>query len=130
MRKDAPLLLVLTLAILVPPRLAAESRMLYGKPADWETWGPEDNHASPTVVPSQTPALVAQSMETPNQKRRRLGLPIEASFPAPDYGQAEETPNQRRQRLAIEGQSGTTDSYVKELPDLDQDTANRLARAR
>jgi hypothetical protein len=38
--------------------------------------------------------------DTPNQRRRRLHLPIEASFPPPDYGVSEETPNQRRQRLA------------------------------
>ena len=37
--------------------------------------------------------------ETPNQRCRRLGQEITASYPPPDYGQALETPNQRRHRL-------------------------------
>ena len=41
------------------------------------------------------------SEETPNQRRRRLGQEITASFPAPDYGEALETPNQRRHRLGL-----------------------------
>jgi hypothetical protein len=92
MRNDAPLLLVLTLAILASARLAAETPMLYGKTADWEMAAP---------APSQTPAILAESMETPNQRRHRLGLAIEPSFPAQDIGIAEETPNHRRQRLSL-----------------------------
>ena len=40
--------------------------------------------------------------ETPNQRRIRLGQPIEMSYPPPDYGELLETPNQRRARLASE----------------------------
>jgi hypothetical protein len=39
--------------------------------------------------------------ETPNQRRTRLGMPIVASYPAPDYGELIETPNARRQRLGL-----------------------------
>jgi len=96
MRNDAPLLLVLTIAILVPSRLPAESSMPLGKPAAWETWGEEAKPAS-----SSSPALIVESMETPNQRRQRLGLAIEPSFPTEDTGVTEETPNQRRHRLEL-----------------------------
>ncbi len=95
MRKDAPLLLVITLAILAPTCLAADSHLLCGKPADWE---------SPTLAPSQTPTLIAESIETPNHRRQRLGLAIEPSQPAEDIGSAEETPNHRRHRLELAAQ--------------------------
>src|SRR5258706_13988287 len=39
--------------------------------------------------------------ETPNQRRRREGQPIVASFPPPEYGELLETPNQRRTRMGI-----------------------------
>jgi hypothetical protein len=39
--------------------------------------------------------------ETPNQRRRRLGQEITASYPSPEYGEALETPNQRRHRLGL-----------------------------
>jgi hypothetical protein len=39
--------------------------------------------------------------ETPNQRRRREGKPIVASFPPPEYGEFLETPNQRRKRLGL-----------------------------
>lgn len=66
---------------------------------------PLATHAAP---PMDSQALAdAQNVygvheETPNERRRRLGQPIEASFPAPDYGEVLETPNQARARLAAE----------------------------
>ena len=96
MRKVAPLLLVLTLAALASPGLAAENLMLVGKSVSWETWGEEPKG----IVPNAT---LGEAVETPNQRRRRLGIAIEATFPVKEaevQGVAEETPNHRRQREA------------------------------
>ncbi len=80
------------LAVLASSGLAAENLLLTGKPANWETWG-----EAPKKVPAES--VAGETLETPNQARRRLRLPIEASFPAVDYGVYEETPNQLRRRL-------------------------------
>ncbi len=61
---------------------------------------------TPPALPQAAEALLEAQQaygvmeETPNQKRIRLGQPIVASFPPPEYGEAIETPNQRRARLA------------------------------
>ena len=94
MRNGAPLLLVLTIATLTSPGLAAESRMLIGKQVSWESWDEQPKEKS-------THEVDGDAQETPNHKRRRLGLPIEAAFPAQEQGVAEETPNHRRQREAL-----------------------------
>ncbi len=93
MRKIAPLLLVLTIGALTSFGLAAESLMLTGKPAEWEE--PVEN-----VAALQPDKSMGEAIETPNQRRRRLGVVIEASLPAEEYGIAEETPNHRRIREA------------------------------
>ena len=52
--------------------------------------------------------------ETPNQRRRRLGQEITASYPPPDYGEALETPNQRRHRLGLPMESSSDGQASKE----------------
>lgn len=86
---------VLLLAGLASPGLAAENLMLTGKPASWETWGETPRQRSLN-------SDEGEALETPNQARRRLGLPIAESFPAQDPSISEETPNHRRQRLSLE----------------------------
>src|SRR5690242_14675580 len=95
MRHVAPLLLVLTIGALSSPGLAADNLMLIGKPVSWEIRGEEPKGISEKAV-------MGEALETPNQQRRRLGLAVEASFPAQESGIAEETPNHRRQREAKE----------------------------
>jgi hypothetical protein len=63
--------------------------------------------------------------ETPNERRRRLGQPIEASFPAPDYGEALETPNQRRARLA----TGLADQEAKRRLVMPEQSALPVSRS-
>jgi hypothetical protein len=62
--------------------------------------------ASPVVPPSPAYSSPPERQygvleETPNQRRRREGLPIVASYPAPEYGELIETPNHRRKRLGL-----------------------------
>jgi hypothetical protein len=52
------------------------------------------------ITASYPPPEYGEALETPNQRRHRLGLPIEASYETHVSGVAEETPNHRRQRLA------------------------------
>lgn len=58
--------------------------------------------------------------ETPNQRRKRLGQEITASFPPPEYGEALETPNQRRVRLGLPIQA----SYEPPAPGVSEETPN------
>jgi hypothetical protein len=58
--------------------------------------------------------------ETPNQRRRRLGQEITASYPPPEYGEALETPNQRRHRL---GQPIVA-SYETQVSGVAEETPN------
>jgi hypothetical protein len=58
--------------------------------------------------------------ETPNQRRRRLGQEITASYPPLEYGEALETPNQRRIRLGQPIQA----SYEPPLPGVAEETPN------
>jgi hypothetical protein len=70
---------------------------------------PSTSWAEPAAKAADAPILSAEEktaqlkygelIETPNQRRMRLGQPIMASYPAPDYGELIETPNQKRQRL-------------------------------
>jgi hypothetical protein len=73
------------------------------------------------IVPTyaeETPEQKAYGVreETPNQRRVRLGQPIEASYPAQEYGELIETPNQARKRLAIEQQQAETLKVAKDAP--------------
>jgi hypothetical protein len=70
-----------------PVGALADQATPLGKKVVWE----------PAVAVPQK--AIAESIETPNQRRRRVGETIEASFPAEAYGEALETPNQRRKRL-------------------------------
>ena len=82
-----PLMLVVWTAVAVPAVWASDNDAAVGKKPD-------------TEITAKVPVRPADSTdETPNQRRIRLGQPIVASFPAPDYGVSEETPNQRRRRL-------------------------------
>lgn len=76
---------------------AVDSRDAVGKKPDWDSM-------TELLDLSANQSDVAQSFvseeETPNQRRRRLGQPIEATFPAEEYGETLETPNQRRNRIA------------------------------
>ena len=67
---------------------------------------------SPVMTPTPSPASTIMPMpleqkefwvlqETPNQRRRRLGQEIVASYPPLEYGEAVETPNQRRVRNSL-----------------------------
>ncbi len=58
--------------------------------------------------------------ETPNQRRRRLGQEITASYPALEYGEAIETPHQRRSRLGQPIQA----SYEPAAPGVAEETPN------
>jgi hypothetical protein len=66
------------------------------------------HQAAAAEIPS-TPSIAAPATsknfsvleETPNQRRKRLGLPIVETFAPPSYGEVLETPNQRRQRLGL-----------------------------
>ena len=51
------------------------------------------------ITASYPPLEYGEALETPNQRRLRLGLPIQASYEPPAPGVSEETPNHRRQRL-------------------------------
>ena len=62
----------------------------------------------------------AVSDETPNQRRRRLGQEITASYPPPDYGEALETPNQRRHRLGLPIEA----SYETHVSGVAEETPN------
>jgi hypothetical protein len=73
--------------------------------------------ASPVASPDATRAIPASTInsapladsqkeygvleETPNQRRRREGKPIVASYPPPEYGELLETPNHMRKRLGL-----------------------------
>jgi hypothetical protein len=92
--------LAVLMTILVSASVIAEDRPMVGKKVDWEAWA-----AAPK--PETAPSMEGEALETPNQRRRRLGLPIEASFASHDCGVAEETPNQRRRRL------GSAPDFVK-----------------
>jgi hypothetical protein len=96
MRNGAPSwLLVLILAITLSSPLIADGNTPVGKTPSWETWGETRRMVSPVSTDGE-------SAETPNQRRRRLGLPIEPSFPSSEGGVNEETPNHRRRRVASE----------------------------
>ncbi len=105
-------------AAFAAPGLAA-NLMLTGKPVSWENWGDSQTVASAP--------LTIQSDETPNQRRQRLGLPVEPSLPAQEFGEISETPNQRRSRLAAIGQIPATDYYVQDSPEIDEESNDRLA---
>jgi hypothetical protein len=78
-------------AVLVASLGIASDDSIVGKKADWEVWGVTPKPAAE--------ATQGERLETPNQRRKRLGLPIEASYAPVDPGVLEETPNQRRRRL-------------------------------
>ena len=53
-------------------------------------------------APLAEPAKVyGVAEETPNQRRRREGKPIVATFPPQEYGELIETPNHRRKRMGL-----------------------------
>ena len=54
--------------------------------------------------------------ETPNQRRIRLGQPIVASYPPPDYGELIETPNHRRKRLGLPMPTENDPGVAEETP--------------
>ena len=94
MRRMPIMLFLVTLAtISISAPLRADGDELVGKKPFWETW----SNAPKKGIPS---SIEGEAIETPNQRRARLGLPIEASFSEPAAGVAEETPNQRRFRLS------------------------------
>lgn len=88
--RNVALLMLVAACTAVSPRItwADDSDFPVGKPVTWEVIHPK---------PEQN---AGEQMETPNQRRRRLGEPIVASFPPPEYGEALETPNHLRQRVA------------------------------
>jgi hypothetical protein len=94
MRNTASLWWVILITVASAAPLAAQGRFQVGKEPAWELWGGEP--AAKASISTD-----AASTETPNQRRRRLGLPIESSFPALEYGRSEETPNQRRHRVEL-----------------------------
>jgi hypothetical protein len=83
-------------------------------------------HRSPPATIGQAPLAEPAKVygvqeETPNQRRRREGKPIVASFPPPDYGELIETPNHRRKRLGLPvpgqpvvGSSEETPNHLRE----------------
>ncbi len=108
MRNGAPLLLVVSLAVLVPSGLSAENLMLVGKQVSWESWGEEPKGISPSASEGET-------LETPNQKRRRLNLAADA--PLPDT-YAEDATQQASAGL------------VADRTEIDDEPQDRLAKAR
>ena len=88
MRNGALWLLIAAFTVLISPKIiwAEDEDFPVGKPVPWEIIKPK-------------PAHTGEPSETPNQRRRRLGEPVVASFPSEEYGKAVETPNQRRKRL-------------------------------
>jgi hypothetical protein len=90
-----------------------------GKPAQWENW---TYSVEPEPVPP-APVAIVSSDETPNERRERLGLPIELSAAPADYGEALETPNQRRARLGLPLDLPPTPDYG-----IQQETPNQLRR--
>jgi hypothetical protein len=88
MRKGALLLLIVVCTAVSPRIICADDKDFpVGKPVTWDLMNPK-------------PAETGESIETPNQRRRRLGEPVVASFPPLEYGEAIETPNHLRQRVA------------------------------
>jgi hypothetical protein len=81
--------------------------------------GPAYLTAPEAVVPMEpTEAQEAFGVleETPNQRRLRLGQPIVASYPPPEYGELMETPNQRRARLHLPPQEAEEYGEARETP--------------
>lgn len=76
----------------------ASERDSVGKSPEWESMN-ELLAATDELKQPAVAMAVATPDETPNQRRHRLGLPIEATFPAEEYGEKTETPNQMRARL-------------------------------
>lgn len=58
---------------------AQEGRMLVGKYVSWETWEEESAPQAPSA-----PGTQGESLETPNQARKRLGLAPETPLPQED----------------------------------------------
>jgi len=87
--RNGALLLLMAVCTAVSPRItcADDSDFPVGKPVTWEMINPK-------------PVPAGEPLETPNQRRRRLGQPLVASFPPLEYGEAIETPNHLRQRVA------------------------------
>lgn len=100
MRSVALLLVFISLGTAgVVGRLEADDQRPVGKRVAWQSWSVEDGIAAPTA---QTPANTqGVREETPNERRRRLGEPIVASFPPLEYGELLETPNHIRKRLGL-----------------------------
>src|SRR5579872_6959353 len=87
--RNVALWLLIVACMTVKPRVtwSQDSDFPVGKPVSWDVINPTSENAG-------------EQNETPNQRRRRLGEPIVASFPPPEYGEAIETPNHLRQRVA------------------------------
>ena len=116
MRNAAPsLLLVAWTAIITPATWADDSQAPLGKTPEQRVAVPQENRTygvlqetpnerrrrlGQPLVATFDPPVYGDRIETPNEQRLRLGLPIEAKFPTPDYGELEPTPNDLRRIAA------------------------------
>src|SRR6185312_7147995 len=123
MRNVAASLLLAAWAAVITPNVGADDNK--GPIGKTPEWGVSAQALAVARNPNDS-----SSDETPNQRRRRLGLPIVASYPAPDYGQKEETPNERRRRLGLPiaaSDPAPNDGVREETPNQRK---HRLASAR
>ena len=84
--------------------------------------------ANPAFTPSGAQQKDSAAIEeTPNQRRQRLGLPIQESFPPLSYGEAVETPNHRRKRLGLPMPASFTEAQYGITEETPNHRRQRLA---
>lgn len=129
----ASLLLAAGVAFSASNVWALDAKYSVGKTPEWEVWSvtpTTDAEVVTTLPEAVVDVAMASEEETPNQRRRRMGLPLEETFAPQEYGQALETPNQRRTRLKLPLEESTPMAEFGVREETPNQLRQRLATAR